>query len=73
MSDKTHCDLCDQVIPPTVQHLTLLVGWWAGRDGDDEQEPRDFCPACIAKEPLLARFFNQRLDAKPKRKAAKTG
>jgi hypothetical protein len=61
VSDKTHCDLCDVVIADTVPHLVLTVGLWKGDEGDDEENHRDFCPACCANDPILQALFDEQL------------
>jgi hypothetical protein len=61
MSDKIHCDLCDAVIDPTVQRLTLLVGLWQGNEGVDEEQHRDYCAACVEKDWFLKALFAEQL------------
>ena len=60
MSDKTHCNLCDDVIDPTVQRLTLRVGLWTGDEGIDEERGHDYCRECVSGNKLLkALLFEQ--------------
>jgi hypothetical protein len=59
MSQKDHCDLCDQVIEPDVQRLTLTAGVATGDVGSQLAEPFDICPACVKGNTVLQQFFNE--------------
>lgn len=59
MSDKVHCDLCDAVIPPDVERLTLKVGI-ARHDAFHENEvAHDICPACCETDDLLGSLMRE--------------
>jgi len=63
MSDKTHCDLCDTVIEPTVRRLTVKAGVWEGDRGvEEDTDSRDVCLPCVKQHPILGRLLiNERL------------
>ncbi len=64
MSDKTHCDLCDALIPPTETRLTLQLGCARGDTLREEEYPRDICDACVGgSRPLTKLAMMYRGDA----------
>ena len=70
MSDKTHCNLCDDVIDPTVQRLTLRVGLWTGDEGIDEERGHDYCRECVAGNKFLKALLRECVNRYPESAAA---
>lgn len=59
MSDKVHCDRCDNVIPDNVPRLTLQVGVAKGGSFESEEFPHEFCAACTRNDPTLLQLFEE--------------
>jgi hypothetical protein len=59
MSQKDHCNLCDQVIESDVQRLTLTAGVATGDVGSQLNAPFDICPACVKGNTVLQQLMNE--------------
>jgi hypothetical protein len=59
MSQKDHCDLCDDVVPDDVARLTLKAGIGVGNTLTELEEAFDICPACVAAHTVLQQLMNE--------------